>query len=239
MVQKTVWVPELGELTLSKRRGAKNLRLSISATGKLRVGMPLWAPYAAGIQFALQRKDWIKKHTAAESRKLSHGSRIGKSHRLRYSFDPARKTVLATVSNGLVSISAPWPLEHSAVQSKISQAADKALKKEAETLLPQRLAVLARNHGYRYKDVRIRKLTSRWGSCSSDKIITLNFFLMQLPWPLIDYVILHELVHTKHLNHSAAFWQEFDSIYPGAKNYRKQLKKYQPMLADQESQNVA
>ena len=104
------------------------------------------------------------------------------------------------------------------------------MKQEALKLLPERLASLASKHSFRYKSVRIKKLVSRWGSCSNDRVITLNYFLMQLPWHLIDYVLIHELVHTKHLNHSLDFWLEFDKVYPEAKITRRQLKEYRPII---------
>src|SRR5262249_1610025 len=109
-------------------------------------------------------------------------------------------------------------------------AAERALRQEAEKLLPLRLSDLAKKHGFKYQSVKIKKMTSRWGSCSAHRLITLNFYLMQLPWPLIDHVLIHELVHTKHLNHSGAFWMEFESIYPGAKKARKQIHNYRPVI---------
>jgi predicted metal-dependent hydrolase len=53
---------------------------------------------------------------------------------------------------------------------------------------------------------------------------------MQLPWDLIDYVLLHELVHTEHLHHGAGFWQRFDQVLPGAKQKRKALRAYKPSV---------
>jgi predicted metal-dependent hydrolase len=88
MAQKTVFVPEIGELVLSKRRGATNMRLSINAAGKVRVGMPYWAPYHAGVAFAKSKADWISKNLARHSnRLLEDGDLIGKSHRLQYVFN--------------------------------------------------------------------------------------------------------------------------------------------------------
>jgi predicted metal-dependent hydrolase len=78
--------------------------------------------------------------------------------------------------------------------------------------------------------VQIRKLTARWGSCSSAKVITLSYYLMQLPWPLIDYVLLHELSHTEHMNHGSDFWGKFESVLPGAKVLRKEIRTYKPLV---------
>ena len=110
------------------------------------------------------------------------------------------------------------------------RAAERAMKKEAEQLLPSRLADLARKHNYSYSSVTVRKLVSRWGSCSSHKVISLSYFLMQLPWELIDYVILHELAHTKRMNHSPDFWEELEKTCPNARQLRKQIKEFRPVI---------
>jgi predicted metal-dependent hydrolase len=231
MVQKTVWLPEVGELTLSKRRGSKNIRLSVTAAGKVRVGLPAWAPYSMGISFAKKRADWIHEHLSQHPKQdISDGDRIGKSFRLAYRYDPGAKSTSTRLRANAVVITSNLALHLPEVQKKAAAAAERALKKEAEALLPQRLEGLAARHGFKFRSVRIKKLVSRWGSCSNRQDITLNYFLMQLPWALIDYVIIHELVHTKHLNHSSRFWEDFDAVYPGAKQFRKQIREYRPVL---------
>jgi predicted metal-dependent hydrolase len=109
-------------------------------------------------------------------------------------------------------------------------ACERALKKEAQTALPARLRELARQHKYRYGKVRIKKLTSRWGSCSAKNDISLSYFLVQLPAEFIDYVILHELVHTKYLNHGPDFWSAFTNALPSARRLQKQIKAYHPRV---------
>ncbi len=231
MVQKTVWLPEVGELVLSKRKGSKNIRLSISAGGKVRVGLPSWTPYAMGISFAKQRAEWINDHLQKQPiSNLNDGDRIGKSYRLKYLELSNAKSVSARLVGKQVIVSSHLSLMDQRVQIKAKAAAERALKAEAQYLLSQRLMELAKKNNFTYQSVKIRKLVSRWGSCSSKKEITLNYFLMQLPWDLIDYVILHELVHTRHLNHSPSFWDEFDKIKPNAKIYRKQIKNYRPVI---------
>ncbi|MDO4271779.1 MAG: M48 family metallopeptidase, partial [Candidatus Saccharibacteria bacterium] len=65
---------------------------------------------------------------------------------------------------------------------------------------------------------------------STSGTISLNIALMKLPEQLSDYVILHELAHTKHMNHGAEFWAELESTYPNAKQARNQLKNHSPYL---------
>ena len=230
MPQRRVIIPEIGEVVLAKRRGARNLRLSITAKGEVRVSMPSWTPYVAGISFAKSRSDWILQHLERiRPLLLREGMLIGKAHRLHFR-PTASPEVRTRVTLSSIEVSTGLAPEDAKVQSKAAIAAERALRAEAGRLLPQRLRVLADQHGYSYREVRIRKLTSRWGSCSHRKTITLSYYLMQLPWPLIDYVLLHELVHTEHLNHGADFWAAFEESLPGAKILRKQIRAYNPRL---------
>ena len=98
--------------------------------------------------------------------------------------------------------------------------------KYASNYLLNRLDVLAQLHGFRYNRVTIRNQKTRWGSCSSKNNINLNIQLINLPLKLIDYVILHELVHTIVKNHSEIFWNTLENFVINSKILDKQLKKY-------------
>lgn len=86
------------------------------------------------------------------------------------------------------------------------------LRAQAKAILPQRLKRLASEHGFLYERVSIQSSTSRWGSCSGRNTINLSFYLMKLPSHLVDYVLLHELCHTVHHDHSTEFWALMDSV---------------------------
>lgn len=231
MPQKISYIAGIGPVTLAKRKGSKHIRLSISAAGKVRVGLPYWLPYSAGVEFAKRRQDWITRHLADhKTHLLTDGGRVGKSYRLRYNHDPSAQKTTTRVSGQVITVNSPRQLEDEAVQQAAMRASERAIRKEAAKLLPERLRLMAERHSYSYSSVKIKRLASRWGSCSSQKVITLNYFLMQLPWPLIDYVLLHELIHTRHMNHSSAFWSEFESLYPRAKDTRKALRDYRPVI---------
>jgi len=92
------------------------------------------------------------------------------------------------------------------------------------------LSFLAEEHGFSFKRTKITHASSRWGSCSSAGTISLNIGLMNLPFELIDYVIIHELCHTRHMNHSASFWREVAQFDPSYKIHRAELKKYSPHI---------
>jgi predicted metal-dependent hydrolase len=103
------------------------------------------------------------------------------------------------------------------------------LRIQAEASLPGELAQLARKHGFTYQSVQIRKSKTRWGSCSSKKAINLSLYLMLIPQRLREYVLLHELCHTIHMNHSPVFWALLDKCTNGKSlELRKELKNYHP-----------
>lgn len=101
------------------------------------------------------------------------------------------------------------------------------LRRLAKATLPRRVAELAYMFGFKYKDLKIQSSKTRWGSCSGRNSINLSLYLMRVPEHLIDYVILHELCHTVHHDHSADFWALMDKVTDGkAKLYRQELKQY-------------
>jgi predicted metal-dependent hydrolase len=117
----------------------------------------------------------------------------------------------------------PAPRHHDEAQIK-------QIRKKARGFLPKRLEFLAAKHGFSYGKVSLRNQKTRWGSCSAADNISLNIALVTLPVHLIDYVLLHELTHTVHKDHSADFWAKLAEICPDAKKHRKELHKYSSLL---------
>lgn len=105
-----------------------------------------------------------------------------------------------------------------------SKAQLEQIRKAAKEALPVRLAYLAEKYGFRYNRIALKFLRSRWGSCSAKGNINLNCLLMLAPAPVIDYVLIHELCHLRHMDHSPAFWALVASIDPDHKAHRKWLK---------------
>ena len=106
----------------------------------------------------------------------------------------------------------------------------KRMMKKAREYLPYRLEYYAKLYGYSYEKCRLTHANTRWGSCSSNRTISLNIGLMKLPEVLRDYVILHELAHLNHMDHSKAFWAEVGSHDRNYKNHEKKLKMFSPGL---------
>jgi hypothetical protein len=91
-------------------------------------------------------------------------------------------------------------------------------------LLPPRLSELAAQHGLRVSRISIRNQRSRWGSCGRDGHICLNWRLVQMPEWVRDYVLIHELMHLRRLDHSPAYWQLVSAAYPQYDEARRWLR---------------
>lgn len=218
-------------VTVYKRRANRNLRLSVSPSGQVRVSIPVWASYRTGLDFARSREAWIlTQHKPLLP--LKHGQAVGKSHHLRFAAKAGVAKAGGRVRSTEVVVYHPPAADPAdpAVQAAAQAACIRALRSQGERLLPQRLANLAQTHGFQYSNVHIKALKSRWGSCDHRGRIVLNLFLMQLPWELIDYVLLHELTHTRILRHGPDFWQAMAEVSPDVQGLKKRLRDYQPVL---------
>lgn len=126
----------------------------------------------------------------------------------------------------------PWITKHLHRLSKIENTQTNLPQPQinvpqAIDMLVGRLEEMAKIHKFKYARVAIRNQKTKWGSCSSKNNINLNINLARLPDELRDYVILHELVHTRFKNHGKKFWAELDRVMGrSAKELSKKLRKY-------------
>ena len=97
---------------------------------------------------------------------------------------------------------------------------------EAEKALGERTAFFAKVMGIDYGRITVRNQKTRWGSCSAKGTLSFNWRLMLAPPAILDYVVVHELCHLTHMNHSAAFWQAVEAVYPDYRSARRWLKEH-------------
>jgi len=97
-------------------------------------------------------------------------------------------------------------------------------REQARAWLGPMLTDLARKYGFSFASIRVRFQKSRWGSCSNKGGINLNACLVFLPEPLVRYILLHELCHTRQMNHSAAFWQLLLAHDPDARTHDRAMR---------------
>ena len=125
-----------------------------------------------------------------------------------------------------------WVLRQRAALSQGRYSPDdrQQLRAKARAELPVRLQELADQHGLRVTRVSIRNQRTRWGSCGRDGHVCLNWRLAAMPDWVRDYVIIHELMHLKRMDHSAAYWKLVSAVYPRYREARQWLRAHGPEL---------
>lgn len=113
---------------------------------------------------------------------------------------------------------------HSDLSAVQRTALENRYKEAARTYIPKRVAYYNSMTGGNYTRISIRDQKTRWGSCSSKGTLSFNWRLMLAPPAILDYVVVHELCHLTHMDHSPAFWQAVEKVYPDYRNARKWLK---------------
>lgn len=233
MAEKIYHFQDIGNIAFVKNSRAKSLRITVKPNREVKVTIPRNVTLSNAFRFVEEKTDWIKKSLekvkSFEQQNTIFRPGISFStmfHTLE--FNKLSEKLMAKVGNGRIQIffGDESQLLTNEGQEFIRKAIVHALRKEAKYYLPERTQKLAQKFGFRYEDIRIKNHKSRWGSCSSSNNINLNLHLMRLSSHLIDYVILHELVHTVHKNHGKFFWKALNDVSGDAKGLAKEMKKY-------------
>lgn len=227
----TIHDEEFGEITVRRSSRASSVRISVAPSGTLRASLPPYAPLFMVKQLIKTSRSQLRKMLEQQipAYTLQDGMQIGKSHKLAV-LAANRTTVRRYGQRIIVTLAGSDTLTTASVDKMVREEIIAALRVEAKSYLPKRLSYLARDLGCTYEKVRFSHASSRWGSCSTTGTISLNIALMKLPFELIDYVIVHELCHTKQMNHSQKFWQLVEAADPQYKSHRRQLKTHSPTI---------
>lgn len=223
---------EFGDIVIRRSKRSRSVKLSVAPNGSLRISMPFYAPlFLAKKLINTSRESLRDLQQTRPSVKLHDMMQIGKSHRLSIR-EGGRLAVRYLKADRLIQLSLPdtLPLDTPAVTKVLTPVVADTLRREAKSYLPKRLAHLADRLGFEYERVRFSHASTRWGSCSSNGTISLNIGLMRLDFALIDYVLIHELCHTREMNHSQDFWRLVEHGDPEYKLHRKLLKAEQPVV---------
>lgn len=229
----TITDEEFGIITLRRSARASHVRIRVAPNGRLRASLPLYAPAFLVKRLIHSSREQLRALLAEhhETAIFTDGMQIGKSHTLIIRRQASTKASAARHGQQIIaSIPESMPIEGVAVQRIIRDTVIDALRIEAKSYLTKRLAFLAQSHGYSYQKIRFSHSSGRWGSCSSNGTISLNIALMKLPFELIDYVLIHELSHTVHMNHSEEFWATVEAGDPLYRDHRRLLKKETPSI---------
>ncbi|HEX5796886.1 MAG TPA: SprT family zinc-dependent metalloprotease [Candidatus Saccharimonadales bacterium] len=225
MALSEINVEGIGNVKIFRRRGLRYIRLSIDRRGGVRLSIPWYVPKAAGLGYLRSKKDWISKHRDSMELGWKDGQAVMENLRLKLHVHD-RRYAAYEARESFLHVYVPRGLDDSKVQKTIDRQITAFLRSEATRILIPLTRQKATAAKLEMDEVRIKNLKSRWGSCNQDKKITFNLSLMRLPEDLIEYVIVHELAHLKHLNHSKGFWQEVESMLPDYKNRRRAIRNY-------------
>ncbi|MEM9244080.1 MAG: SprT family zinc-dependent metalloprotease [Pseudomonadota bacterium] len=221
------WLPDY---TTRRSKRAKRLSLSISRDKGLEVVLPLKCSERHVVPFIQEHRQWVEKHLA------------------KAVFNPTKEDAEALPhSLRLAALDETWAIDYVTSDTKPKISVFKAhqelivtgditdtiyckwlllhwIKRKARRYLSLDLEKLSTETGLNYAKFSLRGQKSRWGSCSEDKNISLNYKLIFFPADIVRYVIIHELCHTVHLNHSQQFWQLVGHFLPDYHQLKKQLK---------------
>jgi predicted metal-dependent hydrolase len=231
--EKKICYKEIGDVLYRRNPRARNIAIRINSEGLVRVTVPGGCKIERAEKFVIEKGRWIvqKKEKIRQNRRENllwePGAIVNMLHgRIFIEQGTGDGFEVFSVGNSY-SIQVPKkynssdPMFEKAVYEHIALIG----KKEGKLQLPEVLSQCAKTYNLPYTKVTVRRMKTRWGSCSSKNNISLNSSLIFIPEELVRYVCLHELVHTIHKNHGRVFWDALTGILPEALMFRKELRK--------------
>ncbi len=215
-----------------RSRRARRYVLRLRADGQARLTVPRHGSAAEAWQFARRQNAWLERqlrHLATRPtlpEKWFAGTEI---------FFRGERIKIETTANALRVGGETIPLANAAgiADLDLRPVIEKYLRALADAELRAQTLARAAQHQLTVQRVTIRSQRSRWGSCSSRGVISLNWRLIQTPPFVRDYIILHELMHLRQMNHSARFWNEVAQVCPNYQEAKLWLKKNPGLLPRQ------
>jgi predicted metal-dependent hydrolase len=226
MTAKVVQFKQIGPVNFIKNRRSKNIKIRVKPDQSVHVSFPFYVSMFEVSQFVNKNMEWIteqqQKFKTIKS-KIEAGQIKTKLHLITVIEGSENKTKVNF--NEIEIRLADFDSESS--RSYLENVMVGIYRFEAHKILPSRLSELAQNHGFQFNRLTIRNNKRNWGSCSARNNISLNLQMMKLPDELIEYILLHELVHTRIKNHGPHFWQKLDEITNfRARELSKQVRKF-------------
>jgi predicted metal-dependent hydrolase len=213
---------ELSENYVLQTKDVKHARVRVSEDGKVRVILPPSFSEEDIASLLSKKKRWIEKQLTFFKTKgkinLQRNQILLYGNRYAYYYDSTcgNKTI---VDHDHLTIRSKGDLLDAEIQKNWMMSL-------AKKYLNSRIEELSGNLKFEYKKLYIRNQKTKWGNCSKEKNISFNWRLIKAPLFVIDYLIIHELVHTEIMNHTSRFWTMLKSHYPQYKEAVQWLDKY-------------
>ena len=224
---------DFGKIHFVVRRSARNITMRVKEDG-LHVTTPPYRSITALLEAIAPFRERLRNVCSEVKPKPFdlNFSIEAECFRLKLETSPL-KNFTVSMRDETVVIACPAHADFTTdrVQTLVKNAVMRAMRKKAEEYLPTLVQYWSSLFDLPYNKVTISKARSRWGSCSSKRDISLSFYLMLLPAHLMDYVILHELAHTREMNHGPEFWELLNQLTDGkALALRKELRMHRPVF---------
>jgi predicted metal-dependent hydrolase len=211
-------------LRCQRYRNARNLRLRVLSDRELSLTMPWYASEKAIRAFINERSDWILENIARQSRATTAIHSYMDEHPMLSADGKNWRIELAPI--------APKPIlfypSESVAKLCVMQAGQFVFKRfivGLKSIIQARTIELANRCALSVQVISVRNQRSRWGSCSSKGNVSLNWRICLLPPNLMDYVILHELAHLRHRNHSQQYWDFLTTLDPDALAHDREINR--------------
>ncbi len=215
-------------LVRSRRR---SVALTVSREGTLTVRAPLRFPVDRIEAFLDEKRAWvdrvIEKMRLRSEEKGSHTYQDGEVFWYLGARYPLR---LSERSMPSLSFSGNEFVLARRFHSRAKERFLAWYRREAKRVLAERVEYFARENNLHYQSIKVNTAKTRWGSCSGKGNLNFSFRLVMAPLPIIDYVVVHELVHLAHKNHFSVFWNAVAAMCPDFETARRWLKKNGHML---------
>jgi len=222
---KLVSIAGLSILWRKSPRRTRSLALKVDKQGRILAMTPVATRLCEVERFIISRQAWIRRQIA-QHQQLETQKQEAKGQSLWFMGEQLTVDKLIGAKNlivpgpGLIRVNTRQSLDDNQLDRRLA----KRLREQAGRVLPPRLDKLSQQTGLTGSGLQIKSYTARWGSCRHDGLIQLNWKLIKTPPEVIDYVIIHELCHLSHFNHSPAFWEQVIRHCPEYKTHRKWLK---------------
>lgn len=212
--------------THKKISRSRSIKISVKPTGEIVVTSPNYTPKFVINQFVKHHEQWIETQLQKiknQKKKLKeHENQIllfGKAMNIKTQIDPTKKIGI-TIDGDFMHVN---PIENT--QKSVHKAIDRFLKGRAEQYIIETVLIFAKQMNTTYNNVSFKAQSTRWGSCSSKGNLNFNWKLIHTPKEVINYVIIHELAHRTHMNHSVEFWKLVEQFDPEYRIHRGWLKR--------------
>jgi len=205
----------------------KSVALNVLPSGEVVLRIPKYMPKLMVKLFLKQNQTWLEKHKLKIQERLVKAKKFVEGEKF---FFLGEEYPLEFVAGKKLELRDEFRLGKEAKKNP-KEMFEQWYKQEFREIAEDRVKYFANLGGYKYTKVRISGARTRWGSRSTTGTISLVWRLAMLPLEIIDYVVLHELAHTIHMNHSKDFWAEVEKWMPDYKERRRWLKKEGSELA--------